>query len=155
MDKNKFIKIAAKEAFRGIRKNEGGPFGAVIVKDSKIISKAHNLVLKTNDPTAHAEVNAIRKASKKLGRFDLNDCEIYASCEPCPMCLSAIYWARIKKVYYGCSEKDAEKLGFDDRKINDIFNGNKNEAINMEQIKREECLKPFDEFMNKKDKIIY
>lgn len=149
------MKLAVEEAFIGIRKKHGAPFGAVIVKDGKVVSKAHNMVLKTNDPTSHAEVSAIRKASKKLKRFDLSDCEIYTSCEPCPMCLAAIYWAKIKSVYYGCSESDAEKLGFDDKLINDIFNGKKKSIIKMEQIDCLECLKPFEEFNKMKDKRLY
>ena len=99
-DKNYFMRIALKEAEKGMEKGEGGPFGAVIVKDGEIISKAHNEVLKTNDPTAHAEMVAIRRASKKLGRFNLSDCDIYSTCEPCPMCFSAIHWAKIKKLYF-------------------------------------------------------
>ena len=93
------------EALKGVRENHGGPFGAVIVKNGEIISKAHNEVIKNNDPTDHAEMMAIREASKKLERFDLSDCELYTSCEPCPMCFAAIHWAKIKKVYYGCTGK--------------------------------------------------
>jgi guanine deaminase len=152
---NKFIKAAIREATKGIRKSDGGPFGAVVVKDGKIVAKAHNMVLKNKDPTAHAEVTVIRKAGKKLNTFDLSGCELYTTCYPCPMCLAAIYWARIKKVYYGCSEKDAEGIGFDDKLINDIFHGNKDSTINMEQISRDECLKPFEEFNSKKDKVMY
>lgn len=155
MKMNKFMKVAAKEAISGIRKHDGGPFGAVIVKDGKIIAKAHNMVLKNNDPSAHAEVSAIRKAGKKLKNFDLSGCEIYTSCYPCPMCLAAIYWARIKKIYYGCTEKDAEILGFDDKLINDIFNGKKESGIELQQIDRDICLKPFNEFMNNKNKQMY
>lgn len=100
---NKFMDFANQEAIRGFMQDAGGPFGAVIVREGKIVASAHNEVLKTNDPTAHAEVNAIRKAAAILNKFDLSDCELYTSCEPCPMCLAAIYWARITKVYYGCS----------------------------------------------------
>ena len=149
------MQVAVHEAFKGIRKKHGGPFGAVIVRNRKIISKSHNLVLKTNDPTAHAEVNAIRKASKKLKKFDLSDCELYTSCEPCPMCLSAIYWARISKVYFGCTEKDAEELGFKDKLIHDVLKGKKSKLIIMKQIGRKESLKPFLEFNGRKDKVIY
>jgi len=94
--------------------NGGGPFGAVIVKDGEIIAQGFNQVTRTNDPTAHAEVLAIREASKKLNTFDLSGCEIYTSCEPCPMCLGAIYWAHIDKVYYGNNKVDAKNIGFDD-----------------------------------------
>lgn len=97
--------------------NGGGPFGAVIVKDNKIIAESGNSVTTDNDPTAHAEVNAIREAAKKLNTFDLSGCEIYSSCEPCPMCIGAIYWARIDKLYYGNTKKDAENIGFSDNFI--------------------------------------
>src|SRR3989344_141555 len=151
---NKFMKIAIKEAKDGVRLNHGGPFGAVIVRDGKIISKAYNTVLKTNDPTAHAEVNAIRLASKKLKRYDLSGCEIYATCMPCPMCLASAYLARISKIYHGCSDKDAEMLSFDDKKINDIFKGRR-KGISLKQIDRKECLDVFSLFLKKKDKVIY
>lgn len=95
-------------------KGHGGPFGSVVTRKGKIVAEGWNQVLSTNDPTAHAEVMAIRKASKKLKSFDLSDCEIYTSCEPCPMCLAAIYWARIKKIYFANSRKDAAKINFDD-----------------------------------------
>ena len=95
-------------------KNNGGPFGAVIVKDGKIIAKAANSVTKINDPTAHAEINVIRKAAKILNTFDLSGCEIYTSCEPCPMCFGAIYWAHLDKIYYGNNKTDAKNIGFDD-----------------------------------------
>jgi len=97
--------------------NEGGPFGAVVVKDDKIIGEGNNAVTSTNDPTAHAEVVAIRNACKKLNSFQLEDCIIYTSCEPCPMCLGAIYWARPKKVFYACDKKDAAEIEFDDQFI--------------------------------------
>ena len=100
---------------------KGGPFGAVILKDNEMIASSHNTVIKTNDPTAHAEVNAIRIASKKLNRFDLSDCILLTSSEPCPMCLSAIMWAGIKKVYYGCDIHDAKEIGFSDEFIYDYF----------------------------------
>src|SRR5512136_691190 len=111
----KFMRMAIREAEKGMRRNEGGPFGAVIVKDGKVVARAHNRVIKTNDPTAHAEVVAIRKATAKLKRFDLSDCEIYASCEPCPMCFAAIHWAKMRTLYFGCSRKDAAAIGFDDK----------------------------------------
>ncbi|MCC5839584.1 MAG: nucleoside deaminase [Opitutales bacterium] len=112
---------AMQEAFRlsleGMRRGEGGPFGAVVVKDGEIVASAWNEVLKTNDPTAHAEVTAIRRATAKLGRFDLHDCVLYTSCEPCPMCLGAAYWARISKVYYANTQADAAEAGFSDQFI--------------------------------------
>src|SRR3989338_5861362 len=114
---NKFMELAVKEAFKALKQNTGGPFGAIIIRNGKIIAKGHNKVIKTNDPTAHAEIVAIRKASARLKRFDLSDCVIYSSCEPCPMCFAAIHWAKMKKLYYGCTKKDAANLGFDDKFI--------------------------------------
>lgn len=108
---------AIKEGYKGLKNKDGGPFGAVIVCKGKIISRGHSRVLKTHDPTAHAEIVAIREASKKLKRFNLSDCEIYSSSEPCPMCLGAIKWARIKNVYYSTTKNDIAKIGFDDKKF--------------------------------------
>ncbi|MEW6528855.1 MAG: nucleoside deaminase [Candidatus Micrarchaeota archaeon] len=153
---NKFMKMAIKEAFEGLKKNDGGPFGAIIVRKGKIISKGHNEVIKTNDPSAHAEIVVIRKASAKLKRFDLSDCEIYCSCEPCPMCFSAIHWAKMKKLYYGCTKEDAAKIGFDDKFIYDVIKGiSKKKQVNIKQINRKECLKPFKEWKSKEKKIKY
>lgn len=153
---NKWMETAVKEALKGVRKNEGGPFGAVVVKDGVILAKTHNRVLKTNDPTAHAEILAIRKASKKLGRFELSDCEIYSTCEPCPMCLASILWARMRKLYYGCTREDAEKIGFDDRLIYGIINIRDDKSLLEKiQIDRNECLVPFREWENNPDKIPY
>ena len=151
----KYMKIAAKESITGMRKGVGGPFGAVIAKDGKIISKAHNEVVKTNDPTMHAEINAIRKASKKLKTFDLSGCVLYSSCMPCPMCLAAIKWANIKTVFFGATAKDADAIGFRD----EIFYG----ELNIENIKnlqlieceRDECLAAFGEWAAKRDKTMY
>ena len=133
------MEIAKNQADEGMKANEGGPFGAVIVKNGQIIATGHNEVLKTNDPTAHAEIVAIRKATAKLGRFDLSDCEIYSSCEPCPMCFAAIHWAKIKKLYYGCTRFDAAGIGFDDKFIYDVIAGksNVNQVIS-EEIDRDE-----------------
>lgn len=110
----KFLKMAINLAKKSAKKGLGGPFGAVIVKNGKVIAKAHNSVVPNSDPTAHAEVNAIREACKKLKNFELKDCVIYASAEPCPMCLGAIYWARPKAIYYAADKKLAAKAGFDD-----------------------------------------
>lgn len=153
---NEFMKIAIKEAFEGINQGEGGPFGAVIVKDGEIIASAHNEVIKTNDPTAHAEVTAIRKATSKLGRFDLSDCEIYSSCEPCPMCFAAIHWAKIKKLYFGATRNDAAEIDFDDQYIYDVING-KAEKLQVEVVKidRNECLAPFKEWSLKVNRVQY
>ena len=150
------MKETTKEAFKGIRAKDGGPFGAVIVKKGKIIARSHNMVLKTNDPTAHAEITAIRKATKKLKRFDLSDCEIYSSCEPCPMCLAAIEWARIKKLYYGCTREDADRIGFSDKKIyEELKNFPNTKRITMVRVCDKELIKPFEEWQEKKNKKMY
>ncbi len=153
MNDEQFMNIAILEAYEGVGKKEGGPFGAVIVKDNKIVSFGHNMVLQTNDPTMHAEIVAIRKACSKLGRFDLSDCTIYSTCEPCPMCYSAIHWAKIKKLYYGCTKKDAADIGFDDNKIYEAIINNKSEQVISEQISREECLIIFTKWDNPKKQL--
>lgn len=153
---NKFMQAAIEEAFVGMRKGEGGPFGAVIVKDGKIIARAHNEVLSTFDPTMHAEVNVIRKATKLLGRFDLSDCEIYSSCEPCPMCFAAIHWAKMKKLYFGASRFDAADIDFDDQYIYDVINKTaKVEQVEIEVIDVEEALAPFKEWSKMVQKTQY
>lgn len=114
MYEKRFMEEAIRLALENVEKGSGGPFGAVIVKDGEIVAKAANTVTPDHDPTAHAEVNAIRQACRRMGTFQLSDCEIYCSCEPCPMCLGAIYWARPDKVYYACTKEDAAQAGFDD-----------------------------------------
>lgn len=147
---------AIKEAYKGIRKNEGGPFGAVVVQKGTIIAKAHNQVIKTNDPTAHAEMSAIRKASRKLDRFDLSDCTIYSVSEPCPMCFAAIHWAKIKKIYFGCTQEDAAAIGFDDKYIYDVIKGTAlKHQISVYQIDRDKCLSLFEKWDRNIDKILY
>jgi tRNA(Arg) A34 adenosine deaminase TadA len=116
-DKKVFMRRAIELAYQGMKGGHGGPFGAVIVKDGRVVGEGHNRVVSSNDPTAHAEVTAIRDASGALGRFDLSDCEIYASGLPCPMCMAAIYWARIAKLTYACEPEDAEAIGFDDQEF--------------------------------------
>lgn len=134
----------------------GGPFGAVVVRDGEIIARGYNNVLATNDPTAHAEVDVIRKACQALGTFQLTDCELYTSCEPCPMCLGAIYWARPRKVYYANSKEDAAKAGFDDQFIYDeIDKEATNRSIPMEQMLREEAQEAFTRWEMKEDKQVY
>ena len=134
----------------------GGPFGSVIVKDNKIIAEGSNKVTPTNDPTAHAEIVAIREACKKLNNFNLNGCELYSTCEPCPMCLSAIYWARIGKIYYANTRKDAQKIDFDDSLIYSEFQKNIDKRkIPMIQIMRNEALKAFELWDKKADKVKY
>ncbi len=147
-----FMKLAIEEAKKGVKKKEGGPFGAVVVRKGKVIAKAHNLVLKS-DATAHAEILAIRKASKKLKSFDLSDCELYTTCEPCPMCYSAIFWARIKEVYFSASRKDARKIGFDDDKLFDILKGKQKSTIMLLKKENKEVVDLFKEFKKSKIKL--
>lgn len=137
-------------------KNGGGPFGAVVVKDEKIISTGVNRVTSNIDPTAHAEVNAIRKASRKLRTFDLSGCEIYTSCEPCPMCLGAIYWAHIDKMYYGNTKSDAKNIGFDDSFIYDeIALKPENRQVKTIQLLPDEAIKAFQKWTKIENKIEY
>ena len=144
---NKYMKIAKENADKGIENKEGGPFGAVITdKEGKIISNGNNKVIKNNDPTAHAEVVAIRDACKKLNTYDLSEYILYTSCEPCPMCLSAIIWANIKEVYYGCTKEDAGNIGFRDDIIYDYLKGNNKDLIHLTHLDREECLKTFEKY---------
>lgn len=152
----KFMGKAIRVSQQMMRAGKGGPFGAVVVRKGQIIATGHNQVTSTNDPTAHAEVVAIRAACKKLKSFQLDDCELYTSCEPCPMCLSAIYWARLKKVYFGNSRKDAAVIGFDDDFIyQEIPLPLKERKIPMKQLMRREAKEAFDEWQNKTDKILY
>ena len=134
----------------------GGPFGSIIVKDNKIIAQGSNKVTSSNDPTAHGEIVAIREACKKLNTFNLVGCELYSTCEPCPMCLSAIYWARIEKIYYANTRDDAKKIDFDDSLIYSEFNKKINERkIPMIQLMRNEALKAFELWNKKTDKVKY
>jgi guanine deaminase len=153
---NEFMKLALDEAFKGMRAEDGGPFGAAIVKDGKIIAIGHNEVIKTNDPTAHAEIVAIRKATKLLGRFDLSDCEIYSSCEPCPMCFAAIHWAKMKTLYFAATRYDAAEIGFDDQYIYDVIEGKATkEQVTVVKIDRDEAMGPFKEWDQKINKVEY
>lgn len=151
---NEYMLEAIKEAQKGVLSNHGGPFGAVVVKDQKIISRAHNQVVASNDPTAHAEILAIRKASEALQSFDLSDCELYTSCEPCPMCLSAIFWARIPKIYYAANRQDAARAGFDDSRFYEAVCG-KIELAEIKNINRSESLEVFQNWNQKNDKVRY
>jgi tRNA(Arg) A34 adenosine deaminase TadA len=154
--KEHYMKEAVNAALEGIRKNEGGPFGCVIVKDGKIVGRGYNKVTSTNDPTAHGEVMAIRDACKNLNSFQLDGCELYTSCEPCPMCLGAIYWARLDKVYYGCSQADAAHIGFDDQFIYDEIPLPYNERkIPFIQLAQDIAMEPFHEWHTKEDKTKY
>ena len=155
---NEYMKIAKELSDDNLQSNSGGPFGACIVKDGKVIGKGSNKVLKNNDPTAHAEIMAIRNACKNINSYDLSGCELYTSCYPCPMCLSAIIWSNIKKVYYGNTKEDAADIGFRDKKIYDYIkntNASDSSILNLECIDREETIKTFNCFKERNDKIIY
>ena len=134
---------------------KGGPFGAVIVKDDKIISHGHNTVVQSKDPTAHAEINAIRKACKELNTHDLTGCVLYTSSEPCPMCLSAIIWANIKEVFYANTKEEVDEIGFRDEDIYDYLKGKNHKFIKLKQIDSEEAEEVFDDYMEIKNKEIY
>jgi len=137
-------------------KRNGGPFGAVIAKEGEIIATGVNLVTINNDPTAHAEIIAIRETARKLETFDLSGCEIFTSCEPCPMCLSAIYWAHLDKVYYGNTQTDAKDIGFDDSFIYDELELKlEDRKIKMEQLLPEQAIYAFEDWKNKTDKVEY
>lgn len=155
-DQLNFMRLAIEEGRKGMLAGEGGPFGAVIVKDGEIIAKGHNQVLLLNDPTAHAEVQTIRKACQKLGDFQLTDCELYSSCEPCPMCLGAIYWARPAQLYFACSRKDAAEIGFDDDFIYQELDKESTERkIPTLAFLREEAIELFKLWQSKVDKNLY
>ena len=146
---NEFMRVAIEEARTGIRAGHGGPFGCVVVKDGAIIGRGHNEVVKEKDPTCHGEVMAIRDACRTLGTFDLSGCELYTTAEPCPMCLGAIRWANIRKVYYGCTIADTDKIGFRDKVF---YESTPNVA---EELDRRECLEVFDEYARTTDKTNY
>lgn len=149
---NKFMECAINEARKGILNSHGGPFGAVIVKNNIIVGKGHNEVLKNNDPTCHGEIMAIKDASKNLNTFDLKGCEIYTTGEPCPMCLGAILWANIDKIYYGCSVIDTELIGFRDE---EFYKKMENKKDLIKELDRDECLKLYKEYSEIKDKKMY
>lgn len=157
---NKYMEIANDLARDNLNTKVGGPFGACVVRNGEIIGKGSNHVLSDNDPTAHAEVMAIRDACKNIGSYDLSDCEIYTSCYPCPMCLSAIIWANIKTVYYGNTKEDAEKIGFRDDFIYDFINDLKNNEhdlniLDLKSIDHEETIKVFEEYQKDNTNEIY
>jgi len=152
---NKFMMRAVELSMESVDKGTG-PFGAVVVKDKKIISEGFNTVTLVKDPTTHAEIVAIRSACKVLNNFSLKGCELYTTCEPCPMCLSAIYWARIDKIYYANTRDDAQKIDFSDAQIYEELNKPiKERKIPMQQMMREEALKAFKKWDKKVDKIKY
>ena len=154
--KSKFMLEAIRLSREKMRRGDGGPFGAVVVRRGKIIARGWNRVTSANDPTAHAEVTAIRKACRKLKTFRLDDCALYASCEPCPMCLAAIYWARIGRIFYAGSRRDAAVAGFDDDLIGrEMARPISRRKIPTRQLLRGEALKVFKEWQDKPDKIRY
>ena len=155
---NLYMSIAKELADKNLISNEGGPFGACIVKDGNIVGRGSNKVLKNNDPTAHAEIMAIRDACNNLNSYDLSGCELYTSCYPCPMCLSAIIWSNIKVVYYGNTKEDAADIGFRDDFIYKYINNVESSGDNILQLNaldRDATIKTFNEYKNKKDKTIY
>jgi tRNA(Arg) A34 adenosine deaminase TadA len=155
-ERESFMREACRLAEEGVRGGRGGPFGCVVVRRGRIVGRGQNQVTSANDPTAHAEVVAIRDACRELGSFQLDDCEIYTSCEPCPMCLAAIYWARIPTVYYGNSRKDAAAIGFDDDFIyRQIPLPAERRTVHMEALLREEAQTAFRAWSEKPDKVRY
>jgi guanine deaminase len=153
---NIFMARAIQLAIDNVTSGRGGPFGAIVVKDSNVIAEAANLVTATNDPTAHAEIGAIRAACQKLGVFDLEGCEIFTSCEPCPMCLGAIYWARLSRIYFASDAADASQAGFDDSLIyREIAQPYSQRKVPMIQTMRDEALAAFRAWQEKSNKIEY
>ena len=157
---NEFMEVAIDLSDDNFDKNYGGTFGACVVKDGKIIGKGINRVIKDNDPTAHAEIVAIRNACKNIKSYDLSGCELYTSCYPCPMCLSAIIWANIKKVYYGNTKEDAADIGFRDDAIYDYLeklsdDKQNKRVLNLKEMNREEALEVFQRYEKDKEKITY
>ena len=152
---NKFMEMAIEEAKKEILQGHGGPFGCVIVKNDEIVGKGHNEVLKNNDPTCHGEIMAIHEACKTLNTFDLTGCEVYTTGEPCPMCLAAILWANIEKVYYGCNIFDTEKIGFRDNKFYKFQNNPSQRQKMIKELDRDQCLKLYDLYNSLTDKKQY
>jgi guanine deaminase len=153
---NEFLALALKEARAGIGNDDGGPFGAVVVRNGEVVSEAHNEVLRRNDPTAHAEILAIREASAVLGRFDLSDCEIYSTSQPCPMCFAAIFWARIGRLVFGTTREDVAEIGFDDSLIYDVIRGEAEaEEMEMVNVDREGCLAVLEEWERRPGRRVY
>lgn len=156
MNHEDFMREAIKEADAGLRGGRGGPFGCVIVRKGQVIARGNNRVTSTNDPTAHAEVTAIREACATLQTFQLDDCELYTSCEPCPMCLSAIWWARIARIYYGNTQADAAAIGFDDNAFyRELSLPAARRAVAAEQLCRHEAKVVFDEWFRNPQRALY
>jgi guanine deaminase len=154
--KNRFMERAIELSLQNVANGRGGPFGALVVQGDRIIAEGTNLVTSANDPTAHAEITAIREACRRLNSFQLSGCEIYTSCEPCPMCMAAIYWARVEKVFYGNTREDAAEIGFDDTFIYDQLRlPIRERSVPIVQIMRDEALEAFRSWENKNDKVRY
>jgi tRNA(Arg) A34 adenosine deaminase TadA len=152
----KFMREAIRLSIQMMRRGQGGPFGAVVVRKGKIVGRGSNQVTSANDPTAHAEIVAIRAACKRLKTFQLDDCDLYTSCEPCPMCLSAIYWARLGHVFYGNTRQDAARIAFDDDLIyREVALPIGKRTLNMKQLLHDEALAAFVEWQQKTDKVLY
>jgi guanine deaminase len=151
-----FMQRAIRLSVENVTTHAGGPFGAVIVRNGEVIAESANKVTATNDPTAHAEISAIRLATEKLGTFDLQGCEIYTSCEPCPMCLGAIYWARIGKIYFANTKKDAAEIGFDDKFIyEELEKPSEQRSLPAEQFMRDEAQEAFQLWQESEKRIDY
>jgi guanine deaminase len=154
--KLKFMREAIGLSLKMMRRGKGGPFGAVVVRRNQVVGRGFNRVTSSNDPTAHAEIVAIRNASRRLRTFDLSGCELYASCEPCPMCLSAVYWARLRKVFYGNTRRDAARIEFaDDFIYRELSLPIPRRSLAMKQVLREEAIAVFKEWEAKTDKLPY
>lgn len=150
------MREAIRLSIQMMRRGKGGPFGAVVVRNGKIVGRGFNQVTSANDPTAHAEIVAIRAACQRLKTFQLEDCELYTSCEPCPMCLSAIYWARLRSVFYGNTRKEAAKIDFDDDFIyREVALPIGKRSLKMKQLLHDEALAAFTEWQRKTDKVLY
>ena len=152
---NKYMELAINEAEIGINNSHGGPFGSVVVKNGEIVGRGHNQVLLNNDPTCHGEMQAIRNACTNLNTFDLTGCELYTTGEPCPMCLAGCLWANIDKVYYGCTIEDNEKIGFRDKKFDELLGGRTNLKDYLVMLNRDECLNLFEKYLSIEDKKNY
>jgi guanine deaminase len=151
-----FMREAIRLSIRMMRRNHGGPFGAVVVRNGKVVGRGWNQVTSSNDPTAHAEIVAIREACRRLKTFQLDDCDLYTSCEPCPMCLSATYWARLRNVFYGNTRKDAARINFDDDFIyREVALPIKRRKRKLKQLLRKEAQAAFTEWARKADKVLY
>ncbi len=152
---NPFMQVAIDAALAGVDAGDGGPFGAAIAHNGSVIAVGHNRVIATNDPTAHAEILAIRAAAARLGRFDLADCQLYTTCEPCPMCYAAAWWARIPVIHYGCTREDAAAIGFDDAAIYADLAGRAAPHLRMIQMDRASCLAPLQRWAADPDRVPY